>query len=103
MRPLLLVAIVFSVILLDASFQNAQGKSLKQCMKKCISYEGGNSEVNKVTCKSRCGAEMLKQLPVGKSDCMGEFKSCSRTCGKEKIGQLSSCHKQCKVELRNCT
>jgi hypothetical protein len=103
MRSLPLVAVVFSIVLLDASFQKAGGKATMRCMEKCISYEGGNSEANKVTCKSRCGAAFLKQLPIGKRDCMGEFKSCSRTCGKENIGQPSACHKQCKVELRTCT
>jgi len=103
MRPLPFFAVVFSIVLLDAIFQKARGENFMQCMKKCISFEGGNSEANKVTCKSRCGAALLKQLPVVKRDCMGEFKFCSRTCGKENIGQPSSCHKQCKVVLRTCT
>ena len=103
MRPLLLVAVVFSIVLLDASFQKAEGETLLQCMEKCVSYEGGTSETNKATCKSRCGATMLKKSPVGKRDCMGEFRSCNRTCGKENIGQPSSCHKQCKAVLRICT
>ena len=103
MRPLFLVSVVFYIVLLDTSFQKAVGEPLLQCMEKCISYEGGNSETNKATCKSRCGTAMLKQLPVGKSDCMGEFKSCNRTCGNENIGQPSHCHKQCKALLRTCT
>ena len=103
MRPLLLVAVVFSIVLLDATYQKAEGETLLQCMKKCVSYEGGNSEANRVTCKIRCGGASLKQSPVEKRDCMSEFKSCSRTCGKEKIGQPSPCHKECKEMLRTCT
>jgi hypothetical protein len=103
MRPLLFISVVLSIVLLDASFQKADGETLLQCMEKCVSYEGGNSEANKATCKSRCGAAMLKQSPVGKRDCMGEFKHCNRTCGKENIGQPSHCHKQCKAVLRSCT
>ena len=103
MRPLLFFAVVLSIVLLDPSFRKADGGTLLQCLEKCVSYEGGNSETNKATCKSRCGAAMLKQSPVGKRDCMGEFKSCHRTCGKEIIGQPSPCHKQCKAVLRICT
>jgi hypothetical protein len=102
MRPLLFVSVVLSIVLLDASFQKADGEILLQCMEKCVSYEGGNSEANKATCKSRCGAAMLKQSPVGKRDCMGEFKSCNRTCGKEIMGLPGPCHKQCKAVLRVC-
>ena len=103
MRPLPIVAVVFSIFLSGATFQKAGGETLMQCTEKCISHEGGNSEANKVTCKSRCGAALLKQSPVGKPDCMDEFKACSRTCGKENIGQPSFCHKQCKVVLKTCT
>ena len=103
MRFILLVIIVIYIIFLNTPFQKAESETLQQCMEKCISYEGGRSKVNKVTCKSRCGTEILKQSPVVKRDCMGEFKSCNRTCGKEKIGQLSSCHQQCKAVLRICT
>ncbi len=103
MRPILLFIVVFSIIFLDAPFQKAESETAQQCMEKCISYEGGQSKVNKVTCKSRCGTGILKQSPVVKRDCMGEFKSCNRTCGKEKIGQPSSCHQQCKAVLRICT
>ncbi len=102
MRLLLLLNIVFSIILLDTYFQKAEGETLKQCMEKCVSYEGGNSDANKDICKSRCGSEMLKQSHDGKRDCIGEFKSCSRNCGKEKIGQPTPCHKQCKATLRTC-
>ena len=102
MRALFFIAVVFSIVLLDASFQKADGETLLQCMEKCVSYEGGNSETNKATCKSRCGAAVLKQSPVGKRDCMSDFKSCKRTCGKENIGQPSNCHKQCKAVLRTC-
>jgi hypothetical protein len=103
MRFFLPLTLVFSINLLDISFQKAEGETLKQCMEKCVSYEGGNSGVNKATCRSRCGSAMLKESPVGNRDCMGEFKFCSTTCGKEKIGQPSSCHKKCKAILRTCT
>ena len=84
-------------------FQKVEGETLKQCMEKCVVYEGGISKVNKTTCKSRCGAATVEKSPIGKRDCMIDFKLCNRTCGKEKIGQLSPCHKQCKVLLRMCT
>jgi hypothetical protein len=103
MRPILIVAAAFTLVFSIASFKKAESETLMQCMEKCISYEGGNSDTNKATCKSRCGAAMLKQPPAGKRDCMGEFKSCNRTCGKEKIGQPSPCHKLCKATLRTCT
>lgn len=103
MRLLLLLAIVLPMNLLDNSFQKAEGETLKQCMERCVSYEGGNSQANKGTCKSRCGSVMLKQSTVKRRDCMGVFKSCMKSCGKEKIGQPSSCHKQCKAVLKTCS
>ena len=103
MRFLLLITTVLLLNLLDNSFKKVEGETLKQCMEKCISHEGGNSEVNNGICKSRCGSVLLKQTPDKKRDCMGDFKSCMESCGKEKIGQPSLCHKQCKSVLRVCT
>ena len=103
MRLLLLIVTVLLINFVVPPFQKAEGETLKQCMEKCISHEGGNSEVNKGTCKSRCGSVMLKQSPVKKRDCMGEFKSCMMSCGKERIGQPSPCHKQCKAAIKLCS
>ncbi len=103
MRPFFLFTISVTVIFLGIFFQKVEGETLKQCMEKCVVYEGGISKVNKTTCKSRCGAATVEKSPIGKRDCMIDFKLCNRTCGKEKIGQLSPCHKQCKVLLRMCT
>jgi|GEM_PF-2236629 len=103
MRPIFLFAISVTVIFLGVFFQKVEGETLKQCMEKCIGHEGGASNVNKTICKSRCGSAIMDKSPVGKRDCMIDFKLCNRTCGKEKIGQPSPCHKQCKVLLRMCT
>ena len=103
MRLVLLYTLVLSIVFLDIFFHKVEGETLNQCIEKCVGYEGGNSKVNKTTCKSRCGAAILKKTPVRKSDCMFDFKSCNRSCGKEKIGQPSSCHRQCKASLRTCT
>ena len=103
MRLLTLLLLVLYMNLSAISFPTAEGETLEQCMEKCISYEGGNSEVNKGTCKSRCGSVMFKQSPAKKRDCMVEFKTCMRSCGKEKIGLPSPCHKLCKENLKTCS
>ena len=103
MRLLQVFPMLLSIFLIYTFFQKVEAETLKQCMEKCVGYEGGSSEINKATCKSRCGTGKLNNHPVKKRDCMWEFKSCNRTCGKEKIGQPSSCHKQCKALLRTCT
>ena len=98
MRFFIIVGLLLSLM----SFEDARSETLLQCMEKCISYEGGNSDTNKATCKTRCGSAMIKQKPAGMRDCKGEVKACRSKCGKEKIGQPSACHKECKALQMSC-
>ena len=91
MRMSFVSGLILALIMSLASFQDAHSESLMQCMEKCIQYEGGNSATNKDTCKSRCGAAMIKSKPGGMRDCMGEFKACKKKCGKEKIIRCDHC------------
>lgn len=102
MRLSLFTALVFAALLSFSSSKAIAAETLMQCMEKCISFEGGNSATNKATCKTRCGAAMMKQKPAGMRDCMGEVKACRKKCGKEKIGNPSPCHKQCKALQMTC-
>ncbi len=102
MRLFILAGLVFAVVLSLVPFEQARAETLMQCMEKCISYEGGNSTTNKATCKSRCGAAMIKQKPEGMRDCRGEVKACRSKCGKEEIGNPNACHKACKELQMTC-
>jgi len=102
MRLSIFAGLVFAVALSLLSYKDARAETLMQCMEKCISYEGGNSATNKATCKSRCGAKMIKQKPAGLRDCRGEVKACRSKCGKEVIGQPNACLKECKALQMTC-
>ena len=94
--------IISGLLLSLVSFEDARSDTLLKCMEKCISYEGGNSDTNKATCKSRCGSALIKNKLIGVRDCKGEVRACQSKCGKEKIGQLSACHKECKALQMSC-
>lgn len=104
MRMTLFASFAVAFVLSFVSFHDAGSETLMQCMEKCIQYEGGMSDTNKATCKTRCGSKYVNQnqQAPGQRDCMGQFKQCNKACGKEKIGQPSPCHKKCKAHLRTC-
>lgn len=94
--------IISGLLLSLVSFEDSRSETLLKCMEKCVSYEGGNSDANKATCKPRCGSALIKKKLVGVRDCKGEVKACQSKCGWEKIGQLSPCHKECKALQMSC-
>jgi hypothetical protein len=102
LRLSLFAGLVVAALLSFSSSDASGAETLLQCMQKCITYEGGNSDTNKATCKTRCGAAMVNQKPAGMRDCRGEVKACRSKCGKEKIGNPSPCHKQCKELQMTC-
>lgn len=105
MRLTLISTLALAFLISILPLKESKSETLMECMTNCIHHEGGNSETNKATCKSRCGSKHVNQQSMGsggKRDCVGDFKRCNKSCGKEKIGNPSPCHKECKTTLRTC-